>query len=368
MANEDQIAVLRQGVDVWNKWRKENPDVEIDLVEVNLSGADLRHVNFYQANLTMADLSKTNLDSANLREASLFRANLFAADLTEARLIVPNLNLANLTQAFLGGAEFVSAKLTGADFTEANFSGSQFEDCSLTNVRLSRAQMGGTNLISVDLSAALGLEEVEHHYQSYISIDTIYRSKGRLPRLFLQGIGLSDLDIEYAKLASPDLDPDQVTDITYKIHELYLGKGIRYYSSFISYCSQDEEFAKRLHNDLQGNGVRCWFAAEDMKIGDQIRLRIDQEIRLRDKLLVILSENSIKSEWVGDEVEAALEEENKSNRPLLFPIRLDDTVLNIRDGWAAKIKRSRHIGDFSNWQDKTRYQKAFERLLSDLKA
>jgi hypothetical protein len=69
-----------------------------------------------------------------------------------------------------------------------------------------------------------------------------------------------------------------------------------------------------------------------------------------------------------DEVESALEEENKSKRLVLFPIRLDDTVLNARDDWAAKIKRRRHIGDFSNWKDKSSYQKAFERLLRDLKA
>jgi hypothetical protein len=89
---------------------------------------------------------------------------------------------------------------------------------------------------------------------------------------------------------------------------------------------------------------------------------------LRDKLLVVLSENSVKSEWVGDEVEAALEEESKSNRLVLFPIRLDNAVMNTRDDWAAKIKRRRHIGDFSNWKDKASYKKAFERLLRDLKA
>ena len=105
-----------------------------------------------------------------------------------------------------------------------------------------------------------------------------------------------------------------------------------------------------------------------MKIGDPIRPKIDQEIRLRDKLLVILSENSINSEWVGDEVEAALEEERESERLILFPIRLDDAVLRSRDDWAAKIKRRRHIGDFSNPNDEKQYKKSFERLLRDLRA
>lgn len=105
-----------------------------------------------------------------------------------------------------------------------------------------------------------------------------------------------------------------------------------------------------------------------MKIGDPIRPTIDRQIQLRDKLLVILSENSVQSEWVGDEVEAAIEEEKESDRLVLFPIRLDDSVLNTREDWAAKIKRRRHIGDFSNWKDESAYRKAFERLLRDLKA
>jgi hypothetical protein len=53
---------------------------------------------------------------------------------------------------------------------------------------------------------------------------------------------------------------------------------------------------------------------------------------------------------------------------VLFPIRLDDAVMDTRDDWAAKIKRRRHIGDFSNWKDEGSYRKAFERLLRDLKA
>ena len=49
-----------------------------------------------------------------------------------------------------------------------------------------------------------------------------------------------------------------------------------------------------------------------MKIGDKIRDRIDQSIRLHDKLLLVLSEHSINSEWVEDEVDAAYEQEQKT--------------------------------------------------------
>ena len=71
-------------------------------------------------------------------------------------------------------------------------------------------------------------------------------------------------------------------------------------------------------------GVRCWYAPEDMKIGDKIRARIDDSIRMYDKLLIILSRYSIASDWAEKEVETAFEKERQQNKTVLFPIRLDD--------------------------------------------
>src|SRR5690606_638376 len=137
----------------------------------------------------------------------------------------------------------------------------------------------------------------------------------------------------------------------------------QFYSCFISYSSKDDEFVRRLHADLQDRGIRCWFAPEDMKIGDRIRTRIDEVIRLHEKLLLVLSENSINSDWVEKEVEPAFEREREAKGTGLFPVRLDDAVMESKTGWAADIKRSRHIGDFRNWKDHDGYRKAFERLL-----
>ncbi len=50
----------------------------------------------------------------------------------------------------------------------------------------------------------------------------------------------------------------------------------------------------------------------------------------------------------------------------LFPIRLDDTILDATSGWATDVKR-RFIGDFSAWETPAAYQEAFDRLLRDLK-
>ena len=172
-------------------------------------------------------------------------------------------------------------------------------------------------------------------------------SSSILPLAFLRGVGLPEWLIES--------------------YQGYLGSPIQFYSCFISYATADDFFAKRLHADLQDNGVRCWFAPEDLKIGDELRPTIDDAVRLRDKLLVVLSETSISRPWVKREVEQALDEEQRRGKPILFPIRLDDAVLDATIGWATDVKR-RFIGDVSAWETPAAYQAAFERLLRDLKA
>jgi hypothetical protein len=85
-------------------------------------------------------------------------------------------------------------------------------------------------------------------------------------------------------------------------------------------------------------------------------------------LLLVLSKNSVASDWVEKEVETAMEKERQQKRVVLFPIRLDDAVMKIETGWPVDIRRSRNIGNFKKWKSHDSYQEAFERLLRDLKA
>jgi len=141
-----------------------------------------------------------------------------------------------------------------------------------------------------------------------------------------------------------------------------------YPSCFLSHSSLDSGFVQVLFSMLDTEGVSCWYAPEDLKIGEKFRQRIDEKIRSSDKLLLVLSEHSVESPWVEDEAESALERERREGRSILFPIRIDDAVLHTGKAWAAAIRRTRHIGDFSNWRFQDSYHAAFQRLLKDLSA
>jgi TIR domain len=144
-------------------------------------------------------------------------------------------------------------------------------------------------------------------------------------------------------------------------------EAIQFYSCFISYSTKDQGFAERLHADLQDKGVRCWFAPHDLPIGAKIWDAIDKAIRLRDKLLLILSKASVESDWVEDEVNKAFAEERSREEVVLFPIRIDNVAMTTTEPWTVKLRDQRNIGDFRRWKKPAEYQRSLDRLIRDLK-
>jgi Pentapeptide repeats (8 copies) len=169
MANEEHLAILKKGVAAWNEWREQHPDVRPDLREANLSEANLRRADLHLANLGGANLGEADLPGADLDGAHLSEANLSGANLWGATLIRADLDGANLNGAHLDGAN-----LRGVDLRETDFS---------------EAMLDWTFFADVDVSTVKGLETVRHRGPSTIGVDTIYRSKGKIPEVFLRGAG-----------------------------------------------------------------------------------------------------------------------------------------------------------------------------------
>lgn len=301
----------------------------VDFSYTNLEGAILNDANLDKAILSGSDLTRSNLSWATLRHASLEGANLKLAWLDQTILNYSDLRDANLSWASLRGTSLKGANLSGADLTNAKMEGVAFGDNDLSEVK--------------------GLDTVAHTGPSIIDIGTVYRSKGNIPEAFLRGAGVEEIFITYMR---------SLTE-----------QPIQFYSCFISYSSRDQEFVDRLHADLQARRVRVWFAPHSMPIGARIRPTIDESIRVYDKLLLVLSEASVNSQWVEQEVETAFAKERESEgKTVLFPVRIDDAVMESKAGWPALLKNTRNVGDFTDWKDHDSYQRAFDKLLRDLKA
>ena len=264
MANPEHVEILRRGAVLWNQWRGEHPLVLPDLMEGDLSRADLRAAKLDGADLYRADLSGADLFRANLSEANLSKANLKEAALIEAHFIGANLSHAVAENVLLAETVFTNTSLT--------------------------------DVVGLDTCKFRGPCVLDHR--------TLQMS-GNLPLEFLRGCGLPDFIIDNIAVLQ--------------------GNPLQFYSCFISHATTDKEFADRLYADLQSKGIRCWYSPEDLKTGDRFRDVINQAIRVHDKLLVILSKESVYSDWVEIEVERAFSEERRrkqhtQDRPtVLFP-------------------------------------------------
>ncbi len=162
MANEEHLRILKQGVEVWNAWREHNKIERPDLSDADLHGANLSY-----ANLSHADLHFANFSDTDLNDADLSRADLTLTDLSNA-----NLSNANLSNAEVELTNFSYAKLINASFTDARCVDTIFAD--------------------VDLSQVKGLDTIKHRGPSTIGIDTLFKSKGKIPDAFLRGCGVPE--------------------------------------------------------------------------------------------------------------------------------------------------------------------------------
>jgi hypothetical protein len=361
MANEEQLSILKQGVEVWNKWREENPDVEVDLRNADITLTNLAKANFFRANFALANLNGTDLRGADLRKAIFLGAELNRTCLVGAKLNEANLNGANLGVTDLTLADLSRAILSGSTLFRTHFNGT-----ILNGVKFSLAAVDGVDFGNVDLSVATGLESVIHQSPSQVSTNTLVLSKGQIPDIFLQGCGLSDWEIEMAQLYNPELINDERKKILYKIYDPQASQAIQISPLFISYSHADSEFVEKVGDSLTEIGIRYWRDTHNMKAGRMER-QIDRAIRQNPTVLLVLSEHSLNSDWVEHEVRSARQLEKEIGRDTLCPVALDDSWKSSR--WPKRIMEQimeYNILDFSEWEDDVKFEGMFRKLIDGL--
>lgn len=331
MANPKHLSILKSGVDVWNRWREENRELQPDLQEADLSNADL-----FLANLEGADLR-----SADLRSADLTNADLNGADLRNTVL------------------EFV-------DFTLSNLRGAHFGDSTML----------ATIFGNVDFSEVKGLESVSHNEPSTVGTDslalTLRGSGGRFTdeqTVFFEGAGVPSTLLEF-------------------LPSIMASEPLQFYSCFISYNTNDEAFVTRLNQDLKTAGVRTWKWNVDSLAGRDLEANIHTGLKVYGKMILVCSVHSLTSGPVQDEIRRAIEKEHRLEEAkagaiieardtgrrapadvdtdVLIPITLDGYIFEWDSPLAVHIKR-KYIPNFSNAKRKGRgYTAELEKLITAL--
>ncbi|HIJ66216.1 MAG TPA: toll/interleukin-1 receptor domain-containing protein [Candidatus Hydrogenedentes bacterium] len=133
------------------------------------------------------------------------------------------------------------------------------------------------------------------------------------------------------------------------------------FTLFISHSSKDSAFVDKLCLSLGKAGITHFRSPDSMKPGDDVLETLFRAIGESNKLLVVVSENSLDSWWVRNEVNEAVRLEAERKRAILVPIRIDEYLFRSTRAWARLIG-SRQVLDFSNWEDCCLYDKALQLL------
>lgn len=380
MTNEEHLNILKEGIKGWNKWRTDNPRCVPELTNSDFRARDLRGIDFKSANLQGVNFWGSDLRNADFRGANLSKADLGNTRLNRSKFGVyqahlgsvseqiyrTDLRWGNLTAADLESADISDTLLANANLSGASLIGADFSHSILDNTIFAEAKMGETLLVDNDLHLASGLDSVVHRSPSSIDTKSMLRSKGNISEVFLRGCGLSDWEIEAAKLYKPNLTNEELSDSLYRLHGLRSDQAVQISPLFISYSHEDSSFVDILERYLDRRGIRFWRDVHDATAG-RLEKQVDRAIRLNPTVLLVLSANSVSSDWVQHEAQLAREVEIESGRDVLCPVTLDDSWKSCR--WPRRLLKQiteYYILDFSRWKDADFFQLAFNRLIKGL--
>jgi uncharacterized protein YjbI with pentapeptide repeats len=222
-------------------------------------------------------------------------------------------------------------------------------------------QMPGAYLLGVDLRDA-------HLGRAFMSASHL--REANLEKAYLEEAEMHDVDFNYANLRQANLRYGVFSGSNFEDADL-AGANLM----LANLDSTNFDRARLAHANLNGcSFAGATFNATDFSnavLGGTVFSDVDLSHAtgldrcVHSSASILDHTHSIKSDWVEDEVTKAFEEERKRGQTVLFPIRLDDAVMDTNEPWAAKL-RARHIGDFRRWKEHDEYQKSFARVLRDL--
>lgn len=109
---------------------------------------------------------------------------------------------------------------------------------------------------------------------------------------------------------------------------------------FLSHSSADKPFVRKLATDLTSHGVKVWLDEWNIRVGESIPESIARGAAQSDYFVLVVSQNSAKSEWVKHELNTTLMREIPGRNVVVLPVKIDDVEV------PAAI-RDKHYADFT---------------------
>lgn len=165
---------------------------------------------------------------------------------------------------------------------------------------------------------------------------------------------LHDLCGQFAKVKNPELDLEPEDEDSYLRELHYVDSTLvdrivqaRYSNTkkgkkiFISHSSKDKTFARWIGTDLKESGHNPWLDEWEIKIGESIPTKISEGVKVADFVIVILSENAVKSNWVEKEWQNKYWDEVNSGEIHILPILYQDCEI-------PELLKTKRYADFRN--------------------
>lgn len=340
MANQEHLDIFRQGKQTWNAWREQHPDIRPDLSHADFTSDDVRYMNLQRAILWRVDFTDASLIGTDLREADLDGADFSFAFL----------NHAHLEKSRLTGTSFRFTDLSGAHLEHADVRMATFYRTTLTDANFTGVRIGQTTFGDLDLRSVKGLETLVASFPSTLGMNTVERSKGKLPDSFLRLIGLSDEAIRYVH--------------TVKETPLYTPQ------CFLAYSWEEKAFADRLYEDLQQCGIRCWHVPHYVS-AESGSGYTDEGVgglwQPGDRFIVVASAALLAHERIKFEIGTAGAVSRQEKQPTVLLLRLGDFEESRWREQFSQLASRWPTYDFSHWQDDNEYHHQLHRLVQALR-
>ena len=278
--------------------------------------------------------------------------------LMNSNLCGANLRGASLRDAHLQNVCLSGSRLGKTDLRGANLQGADFRLADVANAVINEATMiGQTLLLNINLSAFLRGRPTHTGPSTVDYASIIHSISGPNLKEFLRRAGMPDVFIEYMISCARSLNPEEMFSLMQ--------------STFISYGTPDEPFARRLNDALEERGVTTFFFKDDAPPGEMLHRVMRKGVNEHDRVILICSRESLDRPGVLNELEETLARESRDGgQTYLLPVRVDDYVLN---GWnprnadLAQAVRDRVIADFSRHHVADEFEAALAKLISVLK-